>query len=254
MLRRIPLFSSLTDEQFRALLPSIQRRTYLPRSSIVRVGDNADGLYLIKSGSARVIIENGDSREFVVSVLRPNDFFGEIGLMDAGPSSVTVESRERCEVLHIPRRRFLECLQKNGSLAVLIVSALASRLRDAHRKIEGLALLTVYERVGRLMLDTSRDLNGEWRVELGTEQMAAMVGASREMVSRVIKGMIDGRLVARDKRQLILLNREAIAERPSTIPSRLQVPRNRDTRVATPPHNARSSPVTIARRRSMEDR
>jgi hypothetical protein len=66
--------------------------------------------------------------------------------------------------------------------------------------------------------------------------------------------MIDGGLVARDKRQLILLDREAIAERPSTIPSRLQVPRNRDTRVATPAHNARSGPVTMARRRSLEDR
>jgi CRP/FNR family cyclic AMP-dependent transcriptional regulator len=247
------LFSSLTDDQFSALMPSIQRRTYLPRSSIVRVGDSADGLYLITTGSARVIIENGDSREFVVSVLRANDFFGEIGLMDAGPSSVTVESRERCEVLHIPRKRFLECLQKNGTLALSIVTALTSRLRDAHRKIEGLALMTVYERVARLLLDTSRDLNDQCRVELGTEQMAAMVGASREMVSRVIKGMIDGGLVARDKRQLILLDRAAIAERKSTIPSRLQ-PHNRDTRVARPAHNPRATLGTMAGRRTNEGR
>src|SRR5687768_5692880 len=90
MLKNLPLFSLLTDDQFATLLGSMQRRAYLPHSLILRSGESAEGLYVVLSGRVTVLIDDGEAREFVVSVLGPNDFFGEIGLLDEGPSSVSV--------------------------------------------------------------------------------------------------------------------------------------------------------------------
>src|SRR5919202_1194001 len=97
-LKSLPLFAVLRDDQYAALLPAVQRRSYLPRALILRSGDKADGLYLILSGHVRVLIDSGESREFLVSVLGPSDFFGELGLLEGEPSPVSVESQEACEV------------------------------------------------------------------------------------------------------------------------------------------------------------
>lgn len=213
MLKSLPLFRLLSDDQFASLLPSIQRRSYLARSLVLRAGESAEGLYVILSGRVTVVIDDGEAREFVVSILGPNEFFGEMGLMEGAPSSVTVETLEPCEMVYIPRRRFVECLQTNAGAAMLMLQTALGRLHDAHRKIEGLALMTVYGRVARVLIETGRDSNGEWLVDLGTEQIAAMVGASREMVSRVLKDMAESGAVRRDKRKLIVIDRAFVADR-----------------------------------------
>ena len=213
MLKSLPLFSLLTDDQFATLMGSVQRRAYLPHSLILRAGESTDGLYVVLSGRVTVLIDDGEAREFVVSVLGPNDFFGEIGLLDEGPSSVSVESQEACELMYIPRRRLVECLQNNAALAMLMLRTTLARLQEAHRKIEGLALMTVYGRVARVLLETGHEANGEWLVDFGTEQIAAMVGASREMVSRVLKDMTENGAVRRHKRKLVVLDRASVEHR-----------------------------------------
>jgi CRP/FNR family cyclic AMP-dependent transcriptional regulator len=220
MLKSLPLFSTLSDGEFAKLLPVIQRRTYLARSLILRSGEHAEGLYFILSGRVRVLIDSGESREFIVDVLGPNAFFGEIGLLDEGPCPVSVESQEPCEVLFIPRKRLLECLQHNAAAAMLMFRSALARLREAHRKIEGLALMTVHGRVARLLVESGHEADGEWHVDLGTEQIAAMVGASREMVSRVLKEMTENGTLRRDKRKLVVLDRAAVADCTRLSPGR----------------------------------
>ena len=222
MLRSLPLLSTLSDHEFARLLPAIQRRTYLARSLILRSGEQAEGLYLILSGRVRVMIDSGESREFIVDVLGPNAFFGEMGLLDEEPCPVSVESQEPCEVLCIPRKRLIECLQHNAAAAMLMFRGALGRLREAHRKIEGLALMTVHGRVARLLVESGHEAEGEWHVDLGTEQIAAMVGASREMVSRVLKEMTEAGSLRRDKRKLVVLDRAAVADGTRLSPGRLK--------------------------------
>jgi CRP/FNR family cyclic AMP-dependent transcriptional regulator len=211
MLKSLPLFSTLSDAEFASLLPWIQRRSYLPRSVILRSDESAQGLHVILSGRVRVLIDSGESREFILEMLGPNDFFGEMGLLDGGGCSISVESQERCEILYIPRNRLLQCLEHNAKAATLVLTGTLIKLRDAQHKLEGLALLTVYGRVARVLLEHGSDSSGEWHVELGTEQIAAMVGASREMVSRVLKEMTETGSVRRDKRKLVVVDRLAVA-------------------------------------------
>ena len=213
MLKDLPLFSLLSEEELAALAPAVQRRSFVGGSLISRAGESADGLYVILSGRVHTYVDNGEARQFLVSILGPYDFFGEMALIDARPCPVSVASQEACEVLYIPRKRLLECLQQNAGAAVFMLHTVLARMDELHRKIEGLALMGVRERVARVLLEAGQDADGEWRVALGTEQIAAMVGASREMVSRVLKGMTESGAVRRERRKLIVLDRSAIEDR-----------------------------------------
>ena len=212
VIRDVPLLALLSEAERSALAPTIQRRSFVGRSVILRAGESAEGLYVIVSGRVHTYLENGDAREFLVSVLEPHDFFGETALFDGRPCPVSVESEEACDVLYVPRKRLLECLQQNAGAAVFMLRAALARIEDLHRKIEGLALMGVNGRVARVLLETGQETDGEWRVELGTEQIASMVGASREMVSRVLKGMAGGGALRRERRRVIVLDRSAIQD------------------------------------------
>jgi len=213
LLRSLPPFSALSDAQFAAILPSIQHRKYAPRTPILRSNENADGLYVILSGHVRVVLEDGEGHELIAASIGPNEFFGEVGLIDGGPRAATIQTQEACEVLFVPRKTVLELLQSNTDAAVIILRTVIDRLGDAHRKMASLALSDVYGRVARVLLETGRYEEGERLVDIGSEQIAAMVGASREMVSRVVKEMIGKGLVRRHKRKLIVLDRESLVGR-----------------------------------------
>jgi CRP/FNR family cyclic AMP-dependent transcriptional regulator len=143
-------------------------------------------------------------------MIGPSEFFGEMSLIDEKPRSASVEALEACEVLYISKPAFMACLKDNFDAAMLILRNVVARLREADRKIASLALMDVHGRVARLLMDLAHDVNGMWVVDTGSEEMARMVGASREMVSRVLKEMRDGGLIRRDKRKIIVLDRASM--------------------------------------------
>jgi CRP/FNR family cyclic AMP-dependent transcriptional regulator len=211
--RNLPFFSTLTDAELREVLQGVQHRTYPPRSLIVRSGDVADGLGFVLSGCVHVLLGNGHGREVIVAVLGPNDFFGESGLLQGGPRLEDVQSHTACDILYVPRKTLLDCLQRNPAAAMFFGRALADRLAAAHLKIGSLAFADVYCRVAHVLLENSREQGNEWLVEPGSELIASMVGASREMVSRVVKNMIEHGIARRYKRKLIIVDRGALVHR-----------------------------------------
>lgn len=206
LLSTLPFFSGLADSQIDAVLPHIQHRIYPSRFRILRAGENTDGLYVVLSGSVVVLHEDGQGRQFIARVIGSGEFFGELGLLEPEPCAASVQSQESCELLFLSRSRVLECLGQSSSAALGMLRTVVKRLNDAHGKMQGLALSTVYERVASVMLETSSVIDGERRVEVGSERIAAMVGASREMVSRVIGDMIRRHVVRRQRRRLIVLD------------------------------------------------
>jgi len=180
---------------------------------MLRAGEKTDALYIILSGKAKVVIDDGDGREVTLTTIGPSEFFGEMSLIDEKPRSASVEALEACEVLYISKPAFMACLKDNFDAAMLILRNVVGRLREADRKIASLALMDVHGRVARLLMDLAHDVNGLWVVDTGSEEMARMVGASREMVSRVLKEMRDGGLIRRDKRKIIVLDRASMDQR-----------------------------------------
>jgi len=211
--RNLPFFAALSEDELTEVLKVVQHRKYPARATILRAGDPADALYFILSGRVHVLLANGQGREVIVAIRGPNDFFGETGLLQGAPRVEDVRAYESCEVLWVPRTLLMEWLQRNPAAALFMVRTLAGRLANAHRTVANLALLDVYSRVARVLVDYARDVNGQWMVEPGSELIAAMVGASREMVSRVVKDMLKHGMVRRYKRKLVVLDRAALMGR-----------------------------------------
>jgi CRP/FNR family cyclic AMP-dependent transcriptional regulator len=215
VLKNVPLFSSFSDSQLAALIPAVQHRRFPRGSYVIRAGEETDALYIILAGRAKVLIPDDDGNEVILSVIGPNEFFGEMGLLDDQPRSASVETLEACEMLRITRSGFLNCLKDNFDAAMLIIRNLVRRLREADRKIESLALIDVYGRVARLLIEMAQPHEGQWVIEKAPpkQEIARMIGASREMVSRVVKDLHDRGVIRADKRKIYVLDRQSMGRR-----------------------------------------
>ncbi len=191
VLKSVPLFASFQDEQLRALVTLVTRRSAPRNSTIMAAGDLTETLYIVISGRLKVMMGDADGKEVILTIIGPGEFFGEMGLIDDSPRSASVVSIEPCELLSIAKRDFKKCLAENFEMAMAVMRGLVRRLREADRKIGSLALLDVYGRVARLLLDMAEDVNGQKMVtkRLPKQDIAKMIGASREMVSRVMKDL-----------------------------------------------------------------
>ena len=209
-LRALPLFSLLTDSEREAVQPSAQIRTFAARTAILRSGDVADGLYVILAGRVGVLLEDHHGHRIIVDHLQENETFGELALFQSSTSLLTFECQRACEILYIPRKPLLDALHQNCAAAVFMANTLAQRLQNAYRKLGSIALEDVYARVMDIMLVRGHEQDGAWFVDVGAEAMSAMVGASREMVSRVMKDLVQRGLVRRVKRKLVVDDRDAL--------------------------------------------
>jgi CRP/FNR family cyclic AMP-dependent transcriptional regulator len=217
ILKSVPLLSSFSDQQLSSLLSCVQHRSY-PRSAfILRAGEETDALYIVLSGRVKILIPDEDGHEVILSIMGPNEFFGEMGLLDDLPRSASVETLESCEMLRMSKAGFLSCLRDNQELAMLIIRNLVRRLREADRKIESLALIDVYGRVARLIIDMAENVDGKWVVAQAPakQEIARMIGASREMVSRVVKELQRKGLIRTEKRRIYVMDRQSMAKRAS---------------------------------------
>ncbi len=191
LLQSIPLFAGLTESQLDHIAKMAIRRKVPRHSTIVHVGDCIDALYVIVSGGVKVLNRDADGREVILTLLGAGECFGEMGLIDGAPRSVDVVTNENCELLVIAKTDFKRALAENVDLCLNIMKSLVLRLREANRKIESLALMDVYGRVAKLLLDFSEMDHGARVIKrkVTKQDMAKMVGASREMVSRVMKDL-----------------------------------------------------------------
>jgi len=191
VLKSAPMFASLTPDQLQALAPMIMRRSAPRGSAVMREGDAVDCLYVIVSGRLKVMVGEADGKETILNILGPGEFFGEMGLIDGNPRSASVVAVEPCELLALTKHAFRKVLVENTDLAMAVMRVLVRRLREADRKIGSLAMLDVYGRVARLLLDMSESVDGRRVVtrRISKQDIAKMIGASREMVHKVMKDL-----------------------------------------------------------------
>lgn len=209
--RRLAPFSWFSSSQLSWALPTLEARTYERSQVIQRAGQDGDGLYILLEGRVSVVHEDGEGHQLLVTSIGPHEFFGELGLFEGQTCAASIRAETRCKALFIPRRVVLECLEDNARAAMCMLDKITARLCQTHAKLAHLALTTVEQRVASTLFDHSVESDGVWRVQVGAEQISSMVAASREMVSRVVRKMIDGGVVRRDRRKLVVLDRDAVA-------------------------------------------
>jgi CRP-like cAMP-binding protein len=218
LIRHVPLFSQLTDAQVALVAANIERRRFKKGQAVIEQGQKSDALFIVLTGRAHVAIDQAsdqfrfalvsslikpgkarraglpdEPREVIVAMLRPGDHFGEMSMIDGSPHSATVRAEVVTEVLVLGRSGFMRCLAENMAVTYAVMKSLTQRLRQADAKIESLALIDVYGRVARTLLELAvidpHTGEGQISERLSRQYLAKTVGASREMVSRVMKDL-----------------------------------------------------------------
>jgi CRP/FNR family cyclic AMP-dependent transcriptional regulator len=206
-LRNVPLFAELDETELDKLSKVSSRKRVERGAFVVHSGDSTDSLYILLSGRAKVTNVDGEGREIILAWLGQGEFFGEMGLIDGSPRSANVVATEMCELLILSKEAFQRCMQDNFQVAQRLMQILVHRLREADRNIESLALLDVYGRVARLLLELSEEENGRRVVKkkISKQDMARMIGASREMVSKVMRDLELSGFIVTESNMLVIL-------------------------------------------------
>ena len=194
LIRRVPLFAKLSPDQVSSLSMAVAKRRFKRGQLIVEQGEKSDALFIILAGRARVFMTDGKSRQVILANLQPGDYIGEMSMIDNLPHSASVEAEVQTDVLVLGRAEFSNCLVGNSLMAYAMIEGLVRRLRNADEQIGSLAMLGVYDRVAKVLIARA-DLDGEnkcvIREKISRQDIAKMVGASREMVSRVMRDLED---------------------------------------------------------------
>ena len=190
LIRRVPLFEVLTPAQAELVAAAVAKKRYKRGESVVEEGKTTNAIYIILSGRARVVMGDHKGGEVILATLRAGDYLGEMSLIDGEAHSATVTTEVQTDVLVLGREDFLRCVGENAGVALSLMRGLVQRLRSADKKIGSLALMGVYGRVATVLLEMA--VSGEdsellIRAKVSRLDLAKMVGASREMVSRVMK-------------------------------------------------------------------
>ena len=219
LLSQIPLFADLEPAEIDLLYRLVKSRVYPKAAMILQEDDPGDALFMIVSGRAKVVHLSEEGREIILDILGQGDFFGEMALLDQEPRSANVIAVEPIELLVLERSAFLDQVEREPKIAIKMLIELSRRLRRADEKIQDLVLLDVYGRVARTLLRLAR-LQGK-PLEDGFiitrrpthQELADMVGASRETVSRVLADLTRRGVVRNSGRMLIIEKGEDMLRR-----------------------------------------
>jgi CRP/FNR family cyclic AMP-dependent transcriptional regulator len=210
LLRSVPIFSELTDADFSSLAKVANRRRYPKDSVVFFENEQGDFFFMILEGRIKVTILGDDGREVILSLLGSGDFFGEMALLDNEPRSATAIAVEDSELLSLHRNDFQSVLSDNRSITTGLIKVLTARLRRANHQISTLALLDVYGRVARVIVDMAREegrrlKDGRIAFRRATHQeIANRIGTTRETVTRMLKDLERQGMIHIEGREIIV--------------------------------------------------
>ncbi|HKC44039.1 MAG TPA: Crp/Fnr family transcriptional regulator [Burkholderiales bacterium] len=203
-LERVPLFEAIAQDELKALAANTATRTYPKHAIIVNEGDPGGSLYVLLAGRVKFFLMGSNGREFVLGTAGPGEYFGEIAL-DGGPRSASVMTLEPCRCSIVPREGLRAFVASHPTVALTIMNNLSRRVRALTETVKNLALSDVYGRVAHLLSEAGRD--GHDEIALSQQAIADRVGASRQMVSRIITDLVAGGYVARRGRRIVVLRK-----------------------------------------------
>lgn len=181
-------------------------KTFRRQTVVVSEGDDNESFYVILAGRVKFFVSDEQGREIVLGTCGPGEYFGEVALSDDGPRAASVITLETVRTAIVPRPKLVEFLGTHPELALKMLKKMARRLRSLTKTVKSLALVDVYGRVTRLLEELATLNGGTGVIERMTQQeIANRVGASREMISRVMRGLAAEGRIEISKTQIRLL-------------------------------------------------
>ncbi|MEO8302971.1 MAG: Crp/Fnr family transcriptional regulator [Betaproteobacteria bacterium] len=198
----------LPPDALRALAASATTRRFPKNAVLINEGEQGDSLFIVLSGRLKVYASNEAGKEIVIDFHGPGECVGEMSL-DGEPRSASVVTTEPTTCAIVGRVQFREFVREHPDFAMYLIGKLIQRARRATENVKSLALSDVYGRVSRLLDQLARDVDGARVVseKLTQQQIADRVGASRDMISRLMKDLVAGGYLALEDRTIVILKR-----------------------------------------------
>jgi CRP/FNR family transcriptional regulator, cyclic AMP receptor protein len=189
----IPLFAGVQEEALRPLAEKALIRAFPKNTIVVHEGDMSQSLYLILAGKVRVFLGDESGKELIVDIKGPGEYFGEMAL-DEKPRSASVMTMEASRFAIISKADFRGFLEAHPNIGFHVIENLIQLVRGMNGNMKSLAMMDVYGRVARMLLDLATEVDGKLVIadRLTQKDMAARVGASREMINRILKDLSTG--------------------------------------------------------------
>ena len=196
-LKSIPLFQGVQESDLRALAERAVTRSYPKQAIIVNEGDESDSLYLILAGRVKIYLSEESGKELILAIKGPGQYFGEM-VLDEQPRSASVMTLEPAQFAVLSRADFKAFLLRHGEVALQLIQNLIRVARGLNQNVRSLAMLDVYGRVARILLELAVDRGGKMVIpeRLTQKDLAARVGASREMINRILRDLTAGGYVS----------------------------------------------------------
>ncbi len=207
--------SRINSKKLEHFLSLCRIRRLPARTTIIYAGESSATLFYIMRGSVSVLIHDGKGHEMVVTYLNKGEFFGEMGLFDLDnwqqDRSARVRTRTECDIAEISYAQFHELTEKDPDLLYALCRQMAERLRKTTRKACDLANLDVTGRIARTLLELTKQPDAlshpdGMQIKVSRQEIARLVGCSREMVGRVLKNLEDQELITVDGKTIVVFN------------------------------------------------
>ena len=218
-LQKTPLFSALDEEAAIALQKSMVPQTIKRGSTLFQEGDAGDRLYVVTAGKIKLSHASGDGRESVLAVLGPGDMFGELSLFDPGPRTATASAVTDSAVLGLGNTDLNPWLVGRPEVAQKLLPALAHRLRRTNEAMSDLVFADVPGRVAKALLDLGEKFGSKTEAgiyvnhDLTQEELAQLVGASRETVNKALADFVSRGWLKLETRSVELLDLDRLSKR-----------------------------------------
>lgn len=208
MPNKISPFANMEENTLRGLAPRGVMRSFAKNAVLVNQGDRTDSLYVLLSGRVKAYVSDESGKEVVVNTIEAGDYFGEM-VLDGGPRSASVMSLEPCRCFVIPRDEVEALLTSHPEFARHLIDKLIGTGRRLTAKVFELALKDVYSRFSRFVNESAVEDGGVRvvRERLTQTDIAARIGGSREMVSRILRDLSAGGYISIEAKQIRILRK-----------------------------------------------
>lgn len=206
-LKQVPIFSDLDEGALRLVSSKSRILKFRKNTILMNEGETGESLYLISSGKVKIFISDENGDEMTLFIEGPGSYIGEISLLDHAPRTASAMTLEPTEVILISKQAFFELISEKPEIAFSIISGLTKKMRRATENIRSLALKNVYQRLVLKLLELADDENGINTISTRYTnlELGKMIGASREMVGKVLAELTRGEYIEQRDGKMFLL-------------------------------------------------
>jgi len=219
VVRRAPLFTALDDAAAASLRASMDAVKIAKGSILFKEGDDGEHLYIIIDGKLKLGTSSGDGRENLLSILGPGEMFGELSLFDPGPRTSTATAVTDAKLLSLSHEKVIPWLKQNPEVSLQLLTRLSQRLRRTNEAVGDLVFSDVPGRVAKALIDLG-DRFGKTTPEgllvnhdLTQEELAQLVGASRETVNKALADFAGRGWLKLDGRSVLIADVDRLSKR-----------------------------------------